>query len=150
MVLLPLPCRSSRDLEVSVFSPADAASPSGSQTSAGQAAAPVSTAELQGLPPAELARRLNESQQMVARFSRENERLAQHAEQLRGSKQVVANDYKGEPQVKSIPACCAMPGQLWGSEQVVAMVYKIEERVDLTGERSQQILGMLQAQAGGC
>ena len=52
---------------------------------------------------------------MVARFSRENERLAQHAEQLRGSKQVVANDYKGEPQVKSIPACFAMQGRLWNS-----------------------------------
>ena len=89
-------------------------------------------AELQGLPPAELARRLNESQQMVARFSRENERLAQHAEQLRGSKQVVANDYKGKQQAKSMGACFAMQGQLWESGHVVAVVYKIEERIELT------------------
>lgn len=90
---------------------------------------PVSTAELQGLPPAELARRLNESQQMVARFSRENERLAQHAEQLRGSKQVVANDYKGKQQAKSMWACFAMQGQLRAIKQVVANYFDSEERV---------------------
>ncbi len=48
------------------------------------------------LPPGELARKLAESQQMIARFSRENERLANQNEQLTGSKQIVANDYKGE------------------------------------------------------
>ncbi|KAL0045664.1 hypothetical protein WJX82_001027 [Trebouxia sp. C0006] len=47
------------------------------------------------LPPGELARKLAESQQMIARFSRENERLANQNEQLTGSKQIVANDYKG-------------------------------------------------------
>ena len=65
---------------------------------------------------------------MVARFSRENERLAQHAEQLRGSKQVVANDYKGEQHVKSMWECFAMHGQLWESEQVVAWSTKWRSR----------------------
>ena len=54
------------------------------------------------LPPGELARKLAESQQMIARFSRENERLANQNEQLTGSKQIVANDYKGE-------GCCWEP-----------------------------------------
>ena len=53
-------------------------------------------APLEQLPAKELARKLMESQQMIARFSRENERLANQNEQLSGSKQVVANDYKGE------------------------------------------------------
>ena len=51
---------------------------------------------LEQLPVGELARKLAESQQMIARFSRENERLANQNEQLSGSKQVVANDYKGK------------------------------------------------------
>ena len=50
---------------------------------------------LEQLPVGELARKLAESQQMIARFSRENERLANQNEQLTGSKQIVANDYKG-------------------------------------------------------
>ena len=50
---------------------------------------------LEQLPAGELARKLAESQQMIARFSRENERLANQNEQLTGSKQIVANDYKG-------------------------------------------------------
>ena len=53
-------------------------------------------AVLDQLPAKELARKLVESQQMIARFSRENERLADQNEQLTGSKQLVANDYKGE------------------------------------------------------
>ena len=52
-------------------------------------------APLEQLPAAELARKLVESQQMITRFSRENERLANQNEQLSGSKEVVANDYKG-------------------------------------------------------
>lgn len=39
---------------------------------------------------------------MITRFSRENERLANQNEQLSGSKEVVANDYKGEPFVRQI------------------------------------------------
>ena len=50
---------------------------------------------LDQLPAGELARKLADSQQMIARFSRENERLANQNEQLTGSKQIVANDYKG-------------------------------------------------------
>ncbi|KAA6418107.1 MAG: Kif12 type kinesin [Trebouxia sp. A1-2] len=59
------------------------------------AAAAGSAAPLDQLPAGELARKLAESQQMIARFSRENERLANQNEQLTGSKQIVANDYKG-------------------------------------------------------
>ena len=62
----------------------------------GKAAAPAPAAPpLEQLPVGELARKLAESQQMIARFSRENERLANQNEQLTGSKQIVANDYKG-------------------------------------------------------
>ena len=60
----------------------------------GKATAPTAP-PLEQLPVGELARKLAESQQMIARFSRENERLADQNEQLTGSKQVVANDYKG-------------------------------------------------------
>lgn len=58
---------------------------------------PAATASppLEQLPVGELARKLAESQHMIARFSRENERLANQNEQLTGSKQIVANDYKG-------------------------------------------------------
>ena len=63
-------------------------------------------APLEQLPAKELARKLMESQQMIARFSRENERLANQNEQLSGSKQVVANDYKGEP-----TSFCFIPSQ---------------------------------------
>ena len=62
----------------------------------GKPAAAGSVAPLDQLPAGELARKLAESQQMIARFSRENERLANQNEQLTGSKQIVANDYKGE------------------------------------------------------
>lgn len=61
----------------------------------GKAAAAPPAPPLEQLPVGELARKLAESQQMIARFSRENERLANQNEQLTGSKQVVANDYKG-------------------------------------------------------
>ena len=61
----------------------------------GKAAAAPAAPPLEQLPVGELARKLAESQQMIARFSRENERLANQNEQLTGSKQVVANDYKG-------------------------------------------------------
>ena len=63
----------------------------------GKAAAAPPAPPLEQLPVGELARKLAESQQMIARFSRENERLANQNEQLTGSKQVVANDYKGSP-----------------------------------------------------
>ncbi len=56
----------------------------------------VAAATLDQLPAGELARKLAESQQMITRFSRENERLANQNEQLTGSKQIVANDYKGK------------------------------------------------------
>ena len=62
----------------------------------GKPAAAGSAAPLDQLPAGELARKLAESQQMIARFSQENERLANQNEQLTGSKQIVANDYKGE------------------------------------------------------
>lgn len=62
---------------------------------AAAASAAASAAPLEQLPAGELARKLADSQQMIARFSRENERLANQNEQLTGSKQIVANDYKG-------------------------------------------------------
>lgn len=74
--------------------------------------APGTTASLEQLPAGELARKLAESQQMIARFSRENERLANQNEQLTGSKQVVANDYKGNPEshttLPNCPAGCTL------------------------------------------
>ena len=63
------------------------------------------TAPLEQLPVSELARKLVESQQMITRFSRENERLANQNEQLSGSKEVVANDYKGEYALKAVMCC---------------------------------------------
>ncbi|DBA73314.1 TPA: hypothetical protein ACH3X1_011366 [Trebouxia sp. C0004] len=77
----PLPVsRSSKDMADRVGKPAAAAG----------VASP-----LDQLPAGEMARKLAESQQMIARFSRENERLANQNEQLTGSTQIVANDYKG-------------------------------------------------------
>lgn len=84
-------CRTSKDL-----------AGRGSRPAAG------ASAPLEQLPAAELARKLVESQQMITRFSRENERLANQNEQLSGSKEVVANDYKGGDQI-----CTGLPKAMY-------------------------------------
>ena len=72
-------------------------------------AANTSSPPLEQLPVGELARKLAESQQMIARFSRENERLANQNEQLTGSTQIVANDYKGASACSPFAAPCRSP-----------------------------------------
>ncbi|KAK9804731.1 hypothetical protein WJX72_002675 [[Myrmecia] bisecta] len=71
--------------------PADAAKDHSAATTSGGAASHPQ----QPLSSEELAQRLAEAQRMVARFSRENERLAVQNDQLRNKRTLVDNDYKG-------------------------------------------------------